>query len=157
SEADLPVEIGDVRRFATGDARGLADAQPLNLLHPLVRAAIEHARAWPGGSVEFTLNGEAVPELTALAGQSGGLAVALVDYAGFEPVQRLVSAAVVGENPIDPSLAGQIARLPVVNDRSLSVSFDGTAVDDAVDEAAFLDQREVEKREQTHFEQAIGQ
>ena len=39
-DADLPSEIGDVRRFATGDARGLTDAQPLNLLHPLVRAAI---------------------------------------------------------------------------------------------------------------------
>ena len=30
-------------------------------------------------------------------------------------------------------------------------------LDDAVDEAVFVDQREVEKREQKHFEQAIGQ
>src|SRR6266566_3907221 len=46
-DAALPVEIGEVRRFAAGDARGLDDAQALNLLHPLVRAAIEGARAWP--------------------------------------------------------------------------------------------------------------
>src|ERR1700720_663867 len=30
-------------------------------------------------------------------------------------------------------------------------------LDDAVDEAVFVDQREVEKHEQKHFEQAIGQ
>jgi hypothetical protein len=30
-------------------------------------------------------------------------------------------------------------------------------LDDAVDEAVFVDQRDVEKREQKHFELAIGQ
>jgi adenine-specific DNA-methyltransferase len=155
--ADLPFEIGDVRRFATGDARGLTDAQSLNLLHPLVRAAIEDARAWPGGSVELTPKANAVPELAALAGQTGVLAVALVDYAGFEPVQRVVSGAVVGETALEPSLAAQIARLPAVDGQGVSVTVAGTAVDDALDEAVFLDQREVEKREQRHFEQAIGQ
>src|SRR5205814_8818110 len=105
----LPEQIEDVRRFATGDARGLTDAQPLNLLHPLVRAAIENARGWSGGPVELTLPAGAAPDVAALAGRTGVLAVALVDYAGFEPVQRLVSAAIVGESPIDPSLAAQIA------------------------------------------------
>src|SRR6202795_5064461 len=37
--AVLPVEIGNGRRFATGDARGLTDAESLNLVHPLVCAA----------------------------------------------------------------------------------------------------------------------
>ena len=59
ADADLPAQIEDVRRFATGDARGLTDAQPLNLLHPLVRAAIENARGWSGGSVELTLPADA--------------------------------------------------------------------------------------------------
>jgi hypothetical protein len=157
SDADLPAEIGDVRRFATGDARGLSDAQSLNLLHPLVRVAIENARAWPGGSVELKLSADSSPDVAALAGQAGVLAVALVDYAGFEPVQRLVSAAVVGESPIDPSLAARIARLQATGGEHLSVSVDQTWVDDALDEAVFVDQREVEKSEQKHFEQAIGQ
>ena len=86
-------------------------------------------------------------------------AVALVDYAGFEPVQRLVAGAVVdGDVTIDPSLAAQIARL--AGGRRLSRSrqqWTRVALDDAVDEAVFVDQREVEKREQKHFEQAIGQ
>ena len=34
---------------------------------------------------------------------------------------------------------------------------DPRSLDDAVDEAVFVDQRDVEKREQKHFEQAIGQ
>ena len=156
-EADLPVEIGDVRRFATGDARGLTDAQSLNLVHPLVHAAIEDARAWAGGSVELTLNVRAAPELAELTGQTGVLVVALVDYAGFEPVQRLVSAAVVGETALEPSLAAQIARLPATDGQNVKATVSGTVVDDALDEAVFLDQREVEKREQKHFEQAIGQ
>ena len=157
ANSELPAEIEDVRRFATGDARGLTDAQPLNLLHPLVRAAIESARGWSGGAVELTLPADAAPDVAALAGHTGVLAVALVDYAGFEPVQRLISAAIVGESPIDPSLAAQIARLQANDGQHLSVSVDQTWVDDALDEAVFVDQREVEKHEQKHFEQAIGQ
>jgi hypothetical protein len=155
NSADLPTEIGDVRRFATGDARGLTDAQPLNLLHPLVRVAIADARRWTGGSVE--LIADATPELAALQGQTGVLAIALIDYAGFEPVQRIVAAAVVGEAPVDPSLASRIARLPAADGPGIGVTVDKAFMDDALDEAVFLDQREVEKKEQKHFEQAIGQ
>src|ERR1019366_3685172 len=46
--SSLPVEVGDGRRFATGDARALTEAEALNLVHPLVRAAIAHARTWSG-------------------------------------------------------------------------------------------------------------
>jgi hypothetical protein len=157
TDTNLPAEIGDVRRFATGDARGLKDAQSLNLLHPLVRGAIENARAWPGGSVEFTLTDDAASELASLAGQIGVLVIALADYAGFEPVQRLVCAAVVGGNAIDPPLAARIARLHATERQHLSVHVDQRLIDDALEEAMFVDQRAIEEREQKHFEQAIGQ
>ena len=113
---------------------------------------------WPGGSVELTLPADASPDLAALAGQTGVLAVALVDYAGFEPVQRLVSAAVVGEQS-DRSIAGRADR-KVAGDGWAATSASASTrrcVDDALDEAVFVDQRDVEKREQKHFEQAIGQ
>src|SRR4051812_5954658 len=156
--AEMPAPIGDVRRFATGDARGLADAQPLNLLHPLVKAAIADARAWSGGSVELLLPPDAAPELTALSGRTGVLAVALADYAGFEPVQRLVAGAVFdGDVTLDPSLAAQIARLQAVDAEPFTMTVDPRSLDDALDEAVFVDQRDVEEREQKHFEQAIGQ
>jgi superfamily II DNA or RNA helicase len=156
--AEMPAAIGDVRRFATGDARGLANAQPLNLLHPLVKAAIVDARAWSGGSVELLPPPDATPELSALSGRTGVLVVALVDYAGFEPVQRLVAGAVFdGDVTLDPSLAAQIARLQAVDAEPFTTTVDPRSLDDAVDEAVFVDQRDVEQREQKHFEQAIGQ
>src|SRR5271156_5933140 len=102
--ASLPVEVGDARRFATGDARTVTDAEALNLVHPLVRSAIDEARRWPGGRVELLLPPDALSDLAALAGSVGIIRVVLVDYAGFEQVQRLVAGAVIDGAPIDPLL-----------------------------------------------------
>jgi len=89
----LPVEVGNGRRFATGDARSLTDAEALNLVHPLVRAAIARARTWSdGNTIKLKLSPGSSPELTALAGKVGLLSVVLVEYVGFEPVQRLVGS-----------------------------------------------------------------
>jgi hypothetical protein len=156
-EADWHAEIGEGRRFATGDPRGQTDSEPLNLLHPLVRAAIADAKEWPGGSVELLLPRDANPDLATLAGKTGVLVVALVDYAGFEPVQRLVAGAVIPGALIDPSVAAQMIRLTATDGQAAIVMPDPQELNDAVDEAAFLDQREIERREQKHFEQAIGQ
>jgi hypothetical protein len=92
-----------------------------------------------------------------MAGKVGVLAVALADYAGFEPVQRLIAGGVVDDAPIDPSVAALILRLPATDGQGAVVTPDPQGIDDAVDEAVFVDQHEVEKREQKHFEQAIGQ
>jgi len=154
----LPAVLGQTRRFATGDARGLKDAEALNLLHPLVQAAIADGRAWSGGgSIQLQLPPSASPGLHALAGKRGLLCVVLVDYAGFEPVQSLVAAAVVAGTPIDPSLAAEIMRLPAVEGTAFHSAVDAQSLDDAVDEAVFVDQRRIEEGEHQHFEQAIGQ
>jgi hypothetical protein len=156
--AALPIEVGDVRRFATGDARGLTDAESLNLVHPLVRAAIAHARTWSGGdAVTLHLSPGSCRELAEMAGKAGHICVVLVDYAGFEPVQRLVAAAVVAGTPINPSLAAELLRLQATDGRALKVSLEAPSLDDAVDEAVFVDQRQVEKGEQKHFEEVVSQ
>jgi len=156
--AALPAEVGDGLKFATGDARALTDAEPLNLVHPLVLAAIAHARTWSGGgAVTLQLAPDSPPDLAALAGKGGLIAVVLVDYVGFEPVQRLVAAAVVGGTPIDPSLAAKLVRLQAADAPLSKISVDAQWLDDAVDEAVFVDQRQIEEGEQQHFEQAIGQ
>ena len=156
--AALPPEVGEGRKFATGDARALTDAESLNLGHPLVRTAIALARTWSGGgSVTLQLPPGSSPELSALAGEVGFLCVVLVDYAGFEPVQRLVAGAVVGGAPIDPSLAAKLLRLQASDGSAFKVTVEAQWLDDAVDEAVFVDQRQVEEGEQKHFEQAIGQ
>ena len=148
---------GSGHLFATGDARGLQDAEALNLSHPLVHAAIADARSWAGGSVGFLLSDDASADLWALVGKTGVLAVALVDYAGFEPVHRVITAAVVDGAPIEPTLAAEISRLRAVDGPALEVIVDPLSLDDAVDEAVFVDQRQVEKGEQEHFDQAIAQ
>ena len=107
--------------------------------------------------MELLLPRDVTPGLAALAGKTGVLAVALVDYAGFEPVQRLIAGGVVAGAPIEPELAAQLLLLPAMDGEGVAATRDLQALDDAVDEAVFLDQREVEKREQGHFEQAIGQ
>jgi len=156
--AALPVEVGDGQRFATGDARGLTDAESLNLVHPLVRAAIDQARTWSGGGwLTLQLSPDSPPELAALVGKTGVICVVLVDYVGFEPVQRLVAGAVIGGAPIDPALAAQLLRLQATDRAPLKVEVEAQWLDDAVDEAVFVDQRQVEEGEQKHFEQAIGQ
>ena len=153
----LPAEIGEGRRFATGDARALKDAEALNLVHPLVRAAISDARNWRGGSLIFELPPNPPAELTALVGAAGHLRVALVGYEGFEPVQRLVAAAVIDGNPIDPIIAKSFIHLSTREGSGGSIAGDAELLTDALDEAVFVDQREIEKGEQAHFEQAIRQ
>jgi hypothetical protein len=157
ADAELPVDVGECRRFSTGDARTLSGAESLNLLHPLVRGGVAHARAWEGGSVVLELPPDAPPELAALVRSTGVLRVVLADYGGFEPVQRLVTAAVVNGTPIDPVLAAKLAALHAADNAVGEVAVDPQWMQDAIDEAVFVDQREVEKDEQQHFEQAIGQ
>jgi predicted nucleic acid-binding Zn-ribbon protein len=153
----LPAEIGEGRRFATGDARALKDAEALNLAHPLVRAAIADARNWHGGSLIFELPPHPPAELTTLVGGAGHLRVALVGYEGFEPVQRLVAAAVLDGKPIDPIIAKGLIHLSTREGSGGSLAGDPGLLTDALDEAVFVDQREIEKGEQKHFEQAIRQ
>jgi hypothetical protein len=156
--AALPIEVGSIRRFATGDDRALTNAESLNLVHPLVRAAIAHARTWSdGGTVTLHLSPGSSAELAAMAGKAGHICVALVDYPGFEPVQRLVAAAVVAGTPIDPSLAAELLRLQASDGREFNIPVEAQSLDDAVDEAVFVDQRQVEEGEQKHFEEVVGQ
>jgi hypothetical protein len=54
-------------------------------------------------------------------------------------------------------VAARIVRLQATDSEAVGVTLDPQGLDDAVNEAVFIDQREVEKREQKHFEQAIGQ
>lgn len=153
----LAADIGEGRRFATGDARSLTDAEALNLVHPLVRNAITDSRNWRGGSLELQLPPDPSSALAALAGGVGVLRVALVDYNGFEPAQRLVAAAVVDGTPIDPLVAGSLLHLRATDAAVPKLTADQQLISDALDEAVFVDQRDIEKTEQKHFEQAIRQ
>jgi hypothetical protein len=157
-DARVVFDLADGRKFATGDARRLKDAEALNLLHPLVRQAIQDARAWPGGgAIRLLLPPTASPELRALAGQKGLLCAVMVTYDGFEPAQSLLGAAVVAGMPMDPALATEILHLPAIEAQEFDTHSDAQSLDDAVDEAVFVDQRHMELGENKHFERATGQ
>jgi hypothetical protein len=153
----LPAEIGKGRRFATGDARSLENAEALNLTHPLVRAAIADAKNWRGDSLILELPANSPARLIPLVGSVGHLRVALVGYDGFEPIQRLVAAAVMDGNPIDPIVAKGLIHLRAREGSRSSLATDPKLLDDALEEAIFVDQREIEKAEQEHFERASRQ
>jgi hypothetical protein len=154
---DLGVDVGDMRRFVTGDSRGVEDAQSLNLTHPLVHAALDYARRWDGGSVELLIPEGAAPELAELSGHQGVLSVVRVDYGGFEPVQRLVAASIIDGRPMDPALAARVSRLDAREVPPLALEWDPALLADVVEEACFVDQQDVEPTEQAHFERAVGQ
>src|SRR6185369_11803909 len=154
---EITAADGTTRRLATGDARGANDAEALNLAHPLVQEAIADARTWPGGSVALQLRSESPSELHTLAGKTGVLDVVLAEYGGFEPVQRVIAAAVVDGAPVDPALAARLSPLPAADGPLFKIPDDLPPLNDALDEALFVDQREVETSEQAHFEQALGQ
>ena len=139
------------RVYATGSAKGLVGAEALNLAHPIVLEALAAARSWAGGSVEFD------PPDPALSGRIGVLTVAKVSYGGFEPVDRLVAAAVIDGAPVDPHVALRIAQMPARDGYQLAIPFDDDALAEAVEEAVYVDQRNIEAAEQAHFERAIGQ
>ena len=154
----LPAELGQARRFRDRRRAGLKDTEALNLLHPLVQAAIADARACvAAGSHQAASAAHRFRGACRTGRKEGLLCVLLVDYAGFEPVQSLVAAAVVAGTPIDPSLAAEILRLPATKGPAFESAVDAQSLDDAVDEAVFVDQRRIEEREHQHFEQAIGQ
>lgn len=157
SEEGLPAILGEERKFAVGESRDLGDAQALNLTHPLVQAAIADARRWPGGSVALRLSPDASSDLARFVGKDGILTVVLVEYEGFEPGERLVAAAVVDGTPIDPELAARISRLPASDSPPMDAVVDPRCLDDAVEEALFVDQQQIETSEQKYFERALGQ
>jgi len=64
---------------------------------------------------------------------------------------------VVAGTPIDPSLAAKLVRLPATEGPAFKVPVETQWLDDAIDEAVFVDQRQVEEGEQRHFAEVIGQ
>ena len=117
-DADLPAEVGDGRRFATGDARGLTDAEPLNLV------ASAGSRRDRGCSRVAGRVGRVVAARRRVAGSrgAGGTRPACSRWRwSTTPASSRFSdwspAAVVDGAPIDPSLAAQIARLQATDGR----------------------------------------
>ena len=147
---------------ATGGARGPAGTDALHPGHPLVRAAIDEARAATGrrSRVAWKLTAGAPASLAGKRKARGRLAVDRVRYEGFERVDRLIPAAVL-EGVADP-LPAECARwLLEQTPRDLSSLAPPLDLErllgDAMEQEIFIDQAEVASQEQPSFEQHLEQ
>ena len=158
----LPEGWRDGATVAVGEVKDMADAAPLHLGHPLVRAAVEEARAATQTrfSVAWTLDATAPAALRLAKGKRGRLVLSMVRYEGFERVDRLLPIAVLeGDGaPLDAECAAWLLDHPPADRRPPKAPLDlDDAVDDALEELLFSDQADVAGHEQQHFERNLEQ
>jgi hypothetical protein len=150
------IETGGAR-LVIGSAKGMDGVEPLHLGHPLVAAAIEDARIEgpPRSAVRVDV-AHASPDLKALRTSRGRLVVARVGYAGFEPVDRLVTFAATHNDVLDAQLARELLDLPMMTAAWTGDAVSDDRITDLLDESVFLDQEEVETAERLRFDEALA-
>lgn len=158
----LPEGWREGATVAVGEVKDLGDAGPLHLGHPLVRAAVEEARAATQErfSVSWTVDDSAPLRLRLAKGKRGRLVLSLVRYEGVERVDRLLPIAVLEGDPapLDADCAGWLLDRPPADRRAFQppLNLEDT-LDDALEELLFADQADVAGHEQPHFERSIEQ
>ena len=161
----LPEELREGVRAAVGHAKDLGDVEPLHLGHGLIAAAVEEARsASQGGfSLRYDVGSAPQPLADKLAphqGSRGRLVVTKVRYAGFEPFERLLATVTLESGTDLPQEAAE--ALLSLNPESVGpleppLSLSPEDIDDAIEEAIFVDQDEVSQEVHERFERSIEQ
>jgi superfamily II DNA or RNA helicase len=144
-------------RFVIGSAKGIEGAEPLHLGHRLVAKSIEDARRASAEVKAVQIDtAQASPELRELRGRRGRLVIAKVGYTGFESVDRLIVLAVCDGVALEMDLGRALVKLPMVATPDVSSDVPNELIEDALEEAVFLDQEEVEAGERAKFEAALA-
>jgi hypothetical protein len=144
-------------QFVIGSAKGIEGAEPLHLGHPLVANAIEDARRASAELKAIRIDAaHASPKLREMRGRRGRLVMAKVGYAGFEPVDRLIVLAAFDRHLLTPELARELVTLPMEAALDRDSVIPDELIQDALDEAVFLDQEEVEAGERARFDGALA-
>lgn len=145
----------------TGRSKDLGEAGSLHPSHPLVHAAVEEARAATQQrlSVTWKAGVRAPLALRSCKGKRGRLVVSRVRYDGFERVDRLVPTLLVegGDAPLDPECARWLLEQSPRDAAANGTAVSDIEIDDAVEEAVFLDQAEVSGQEQQLFDRRMEQ
>lgn len=128
----------------------------LHPAHPLVTTAVEFARsACPArAAVRFAGTLPAT-----LAASRGRLAAVLVHYPGVEPVQHLLLVGVIAGRDalLQPQEAEALMEAEVVDSDAVQRSVDDRDLDDAIDEAVFVDREPLVSAAQERYERALCQ
>jgi adenine-specific DNA-methyltransferase len=144
-----------------GDSRDIREGEVLHVGHPVVQAAIEDARRATSGPIRVVLESinETPKGLRPLVGRRGRLVVTKASYRGIEPVDNLLTTAVMegGDDPLSLPLVDAVVKLPVrSSDSSLELERE-QQLQDAIDEAVVADQALVSSLEQARFQQMLRQ
>jgi hypothetical protein len=156
----LPEPFHEGVRVALGGGHGLVQGEPLHVGHPLVRVAAEAARQLTGEVFRVRLGqDDPSPQIAALRGRRGRLKVVKLRYPGFEPVDRLLPVVVLenAAGALDSRLTLRLLEGPLEDVALLASNVSDAELEEAVEEALFLDEREVSTLEHRLFERAIGQ
>jgi hypothetical protein len=145
-----------------GQARDREDADLIHLGHPLVKAAVDEARAATQQrrfSVAWTVK-DAPEELRRHKGRRGRMVVSRVRYEGFERADRLVPTVVL-EGELAPLATDTVYWLfdhrPEDREALGPVPEIERELDDVVEERLFLEQAEAVTHEQQSFERSMEQ
>jgi hypothetical protein len=103
--------------------------------------------------------GDQSTEVVSLRGRRGRLRMLKLRYPGFEPVDRLLPVVVLEDAPggIAPQTTLRLLEGPLEAVPDLESGVSDAAIEEAVEEALFLDEREVSALEHRLFERAIAQ
>ena len=156
----LPPALRGGARIALGGARGLSEGEVLGISHPLVRLAADAAREVTRTPFRVRMGrGDKAAEVERLRGRRGRLSVLRLRYPGFEPTDRLVPVAVLEDDAgaLEPGLVLRLLSGALESAAELTTTVSPAELEEAVEEALFLDEREVSRLEHAAFERAIGQ
>ncbi|MBI2206572.1 MAG: hypothetical protein HYU41_22285 [Candidatus Rokubacteria bacterium] len=162
--AVLPEGYRDGPEVVIGDARDLREGDVLHLGHPLLHAAVEEARRATQSVFTVELVAETGAPRAALAplvGRRGRLVVTKIAYRGIEPVDHLLTTALLeGEvMPLDRATTELLLRFTPrdVRDVTAHLAVDIRAFDEATEEAVLADETTTTAGDHERFERMLEQ
>jgi hypothetical protein len=158
----LPADYRDGGEVIIGDTRDLRDGDVLHAAHPLVRAAIDEARAGSGRpfKVQFGAAGEPLPDAIAdLQGRCGHMVVTKIAYRGIEPVDHLVTTAILegAADPLDAKTVEILLSLAIEDRDPPGEYMPPAALEDAVADTILENQAATAISDRNRFEHMLGQ
>lgn len=136
------------------------DAEPLHLGHPLIRAAVDETRRATRRRFRVAVRREDLgAAFSAWPAGRGRLVVLAITYGGYEPTVELLPVAVVADDP-RPWSRSEAQALVVAPLRDLGEPGEAQPeleerLQEAIEEALFLAQADVDAREQERFQAAM--
>jgi len=158
--APLETEASDAARVVVGDATAAPQADLLHLGHRLIRAALDEARRATRGRFFVQIRLRDLPPAPAaqLRAGAGRFVLLRVSYGGYESAVELIVVSVCDgqAEPLPPEVGAALVVAPMLDVAEISPQdADDARMGDAIDEAIFVAQGDVDHREQVRLEAAI--